>query len=439
MTRPHAGVGGVQTVLSQGLLTSAESKERRLSNSNPSQSFGMLLSVLVGGSLACAPASPRGASVKIGVLLPYTGEAAALSANLEKGSLLAVSEMNRAGGVGGLPVEIRFGNTFSDPERAVQAAEDLIDHGVVAVVGPGGDEVAAPVFASFLAAGIPLVSPLESITTEGVGSATEPWFRMTPTTKVLGENLAKLVRDEGTARVGAVVANDLYHSELGAAFSDRFGRDGAVDLLITVDEGAADFESLAAQLYASLEAGTEGVMLAMHPRPAARLAMGLAALRGAKGPPRWYLTPRLKTDIFLLNASAGAIGNAVGIAPEVFGGTRSVFEQRFMEASGDLPLDPAFFVYDATAVLLIALDRAAQQGGAPLPFGTAEAIVNVASFGGVLIPWDKFEEARQLNLEGRKMQYTGLTGPVILARDGARIIGTSSVWEVFDQRIVDRL
>jgi hypothetical protein len=73
-----------------------------------------------------------------------------------------------------------------------------------------------------------------------------------------------------------------------------------------------------------------------------------------------------------------------------------------------------------------------------LPEGIPAAIRQVASFGGVLLNWDDFGQARDINLAQGKLQFTGLTGPVILAADGARIIGTTSLWGVQNEAIVER-
>ncbi|MEO8182977.1 MAG: ABC transporter substrate-binding protein [Deltaproteobacteria bacterium] len=371
------------------------------------------------------------------MLLPYTGEASALSANLEKGSLLAVSDMNRAGGVNGLPIEIVFGNTFSDSGRAAEQARALVDQGAVAVIGPGGDEGAEAIYAALSEFGVPLLSPQASAIGQAVGTRELPWFRMAPSTRVLGENLAKLVGDSGSERVAAVIADDGYHSEIGAAFVARYAAYGRVEMSTTVDESAIDFESLTQAISDQLDAGVQGVMLAMQPRPAARLATELAARRGAKTPPKWFLTPRLKTDLLLQNASPGAFRDAVGIAPEVPGGIRGEFEQYFEQREDDKPFDPTFYVYDATVVALLAIDRALARGDA-LPEGIPQAIEEVASFGGVLVGWGGFAQARELNSKGSKLQFSGLTGPVILANDGSRIIGTTSLWGVQDETIIER-
>lgn len=371
----------------------------------------------------------------MGVLLPYTGGGSALSANLEKGSLLAVEEMNRAGGANGLPVEVLFGNTFSDSARAVEQARVLAEQGAVAVIGPGGDEGAEAVYEALAQYGVPLISPHAAALGPGTGTTAAPWFRMGPSTKVLGENLAKVVADSGTQRVAAVSAGDVYHAELGAAFRDRFTGFGSVDMAADVDEGAIDYEALTKRLSEQLDAGVEGVMLAMQPRPASRLATELDARRGGKPAPKWFLTPRLKTELLLENASPGAFRDAVGIAPKVE--TRGEFEQRFAERWGDKPFDPTFYQYDATAVALLAIDRALARGDR-LPEGIPEAIEAIASFGGVLLEWDDFVSAHELNQSLSKMQFSGLTGPVILAKDGTRIIGTTSLWGVQDETIIER-
>ena len=45
---------------------------------------------------------------------------------------------------------------------------------------------------------------------------------------------------------------------------------------------------------------------------------------------------------------------------------------------------------------------------------------------------------RDLNQARSKLQFSGLTGPVILARDGSRTIGTTSLWGVQDEAIIER-
>jgi ABC-type branched-subunit amino acid transport system substrate-binding protein len=307
----------------------------------------------------------------------------------------------------------------------------------VAVIGPGGDEGAEPVYEALSEFGVPLLSPSASAVGQGAGTDALPWFRMAPSTRVLGENLARVVSESGTGRVAAVIADDVYHSEIGAVFSDRYATYGKLEMSRTIDESSIDYESLTQALSEQLDAGVQGVMLAMQPRPAARLATELEARRSGKPPPKWYLTPRLKTELLLQNASPGAFRDAVGVAPEVLDGTRGEFEQFFAEREGDKPFDPTFYVYDATVVALLAIDRALGRGDS-LPEGIPQSIQDVTAFGGVLVGWQGFAQARELNANHSKLQFSGLTGPVILQNDGSRRIGTTSLWGVQDEAIIER-
>jgi branched-chain amino acid transport system substrate-binding protein len=344
--------------------------------------------------------------------------------------------MNRNGGVGNVPVDVVFGNTFSDADRSAESARELVEMGVVVVIGPGGDEVAAPVRSALAADGIPLLSPLASTTVAEDAGLESPWFRMSPTTTVMGRNLAKLAGDDGNRNMVAVMANDAYHAQLGQAFAQRFASYGELDEVVTLEHPEQSLQPLAANLAARVDAGLDAVMLALHPRVAARLATEVAALRNGKPPPRWYLAPRLKTDLLLQNASPGALEGAKGVGPEVFATTRGEFESRFAQGVGDVPFDATFFMYDATAVALVAMDRA-RAAGAELPAGLAPAVEQVASFGGIVVRWNEFDVARRINRDGGALQYTGLTGPVILAADGSRAIGTSSIWGVENGAITD--
>jgi ABC-type branched-subunit amino acid transport system substrate-binding protein len=269
-----------------------------------------------------------------------------------------------------------------------------------------------------------------------VGTSEAPWFRIAPTTKVLGQNLAKVVGDYGTTRIGTVVASDPYHRQLAQAFAERVATYASIELSVSIDESHFDVQALTRQISRQLDAGMQGLMLAMHPLPAARLATELAALRGTDALPQWYLTPRLKTDLLLQNASPRALAGAVGIAPEVFADTRNEFEGVFDSQFDDVPFDSTFYFYDATAVVLIAIDRALARGEV-LPAGIAAGVDDVASFGGGLVHWGDYQRARDINRSLAEMQYIGLTGPVILNADGSRSLGTSSVWGVQDGTIVE--
>ncbi len=86
---------------------------------------------------APAEAAPaEGGVLKIGVMGPLTGPAAAYGTAVANGADLAVKEINEAGGINGMQVELNPQDDEHDPEKAVNAYNTLKDWGMQVLVGP---------------------------------------------------------------------------------------------------------------------------------------------------------------------------------------------------------------------------------------------------------------------------------------------------------------
>ncbi|MGE8635290.1 MAG: ABC transporter substrate-binding protein, partial [Achromobacter piechaudii] len=92
-------------------------------------------------ALACAPwvARAQGATpVKIGVLHPVTGALAYSGQQCRLGALLAIEDINKAGGIkslGGAPLSAVLGDAQSRPEAGSAEVEKMNEAGVSAIVG----------------------------------------------------------------------------------------------------------------------------------------------------------------------------------------------------------------------------------------------------------------------------------------------------------------
>jgi branched-chain amino acid transport system substrate-binding protein len=73
--------------------------------------------------------------LKIGFSGCLTGRLSDLGTAGRNGALLAVEQANKAGGIQGRPVELIIKDDKHDPETAVAADRELIDQGVVAIIG----------------------------------------------------------------------------------------------------------------------------------------------------------------------------------------------------------------------------------------------------------------------------------------------------------------
>ncbi len=88
------------------------------------------------GSDKAADAGSESSSVfKIGAIGPVTGGAAVYGEAVKNGAELAVKEINEAGGIGGVQVELKYEDDEHDAEKAVNAYNTLKDWGMHALLG----------------------------------------------------------------------------------------------------------------------------------------------------------------------------------------------------------------------------------------------------------------------------------------------------------------
>jgi branched-chain amino acid transport system substrate-binding protein len=112
--------------------------------------------------LAVALGGPAQAEVLIGVAGPMTGKNAWFGEQIERGTALAVADINAAGGVLGQQVQLITADDFCDPEQAVAAAKKLVSDGVVFVDDHYCSHASIPASAVYEAANVLMISPTSS-------------------------------------------------------------------------------------------------------------------------------------------------------------------------------------------------------------------------------------------------------------------------------------
>jgi branched-chain amino acid transport system substrate-binding protein len=91
--------------------------------------------------LLSAPGSTEakleGKTVKLGAIYPITGKGAEWGEHSKIATQIAVDEINKAGGIGGVPVEVVIHDTATEVGQAISLARKLIqEEKVLAVIGP---------------------------------------------------------------------------------------------------------------------------------------------------------------------------------------------------------------------------------------------------------------------------------------------------------------
>lgn len=158
--------------------------------------------------------------VTLGVLMPTTGQLGPLGQSIARGAVLALDEINQAGGVDGRRLALVVCDTAVNEEQAVEAAEWLIESfNVPAIIGPAASSVTIRVFNDVgRPNGVLVISPAS--TAPSISTVPDPadlLWRTAPSDALQGAAMAAYLLDQGFEKVALVNRDDAY----GNGFVDR--------------------------------------------------------------------------------------------------------------------------------------------------------------------------------------------------------------------------
>lgn len=358
----------------------------------------------------CGSSTPDDPSreVRIGLLLPFTGADSATASNFERAALFAASRVNLGGGIAGKPLRIVSQDTHSDVDAARRSVDALLRSGVRVVIGPESAAIGPEVFQILKDNGVALVSPF-------VGSGEElteceiPWFRLAPSAEAVGNALADQIYDQDVENITVIAEEDAYNSAFAAATRARFvarGRRASLELKV-----ASNAQSFGKVVRAALEENADAIVLAASARTGALLINELDATSNEH--PSWFLSPSLKTELFVANVSPSALDGAQGVAPAILKDT-AAFDAAFAQQwQGDQPLEGAYYYFDAVALVAIALSREAVT---EVPRDLAHLVQTIRDSGrspGTTTDWDEIPTRLRELGDGEPIFYSGLAGPLL--------------------------
>jgi ABC-type branched-subunit amino acid transport system substrate-binding protein len=187
--------------------------------------------------------APGAAPLRIGGLLPHTGELATSGPPMFAGAKLAVKELNDAGGVLGQPVKWVDGDDGTDPAVAKATLTRLVDqeHCQV-IIGAGASGVSLAVLPLAKAKGVVMISPDNTsaeLTTADDGGL---YFRTAPPDGLQAAALADIIVRDGTRKIAIIYRDDSYGSGLAKSTKERLVSAGlkADDVTMYSYSSAAD-------------------------------------------------------------------------------------------------------------------------------------------------------------------------------------------------------
>jgi len=202
--------------------------------------FVLGIAVGCGGGAQNAGDEDKGGEIKVGLNVELSGGVASYGTNCRDGAMLAIEEINAAGGVLGKQLNpiVRDCKSLADEAMSVSAA--LVDEGIVAQIGPlvsGNVQGSTPVM---MDNGIPLIAPAATAPNvtvdEKTGETLNSIFRVCFIDPFQGTLMAEFAADNLGAKTAAIYkdASTDYGKGLAEFFKKTFEAKGGT---IVAEEG----------------------------------------------------------------------------------------------------------------------------------------------------------------------------------------------------------
>lgn len=190
-------------------------------------------------------------AVHIGAIFEQSGPVAAYGTSELHGVQLAVEEINEAGGINGVEIELSDYDTQSEETEAAQLATRAASEGAHVIIGPatsGATMAAAP---SATDAEVPLISPSatdDQVTVGSDGEVTPYVFRTSFQDSFQGVALANFASGDLGAQTAVILGDNSsdYGVGLAEAFSGQF--DGEIVATENFTAGDTDFSAVLTSL-----------------------------------------------------------------------------------------------------------------------------------------------------------------------------------------------
>jgi len=312
-----------------------------------------ILSILISAAIGC---EKKENPIKVGFVGGLTGRLSDLGTAGRNGVILAVEEMNSRGGINGRPVALITKDDKQNPKEALRVDRDLIDEGVVAIIGHMTSAMSMAVLPFMNKEKVLMISPTTS--TNKVTGIDDYLIRMVPPNKSETDHLARhAFKVMGLKKMAAIY--DLSNRVFGEGFLNNFrdefeGLGGKIIHVETFTSGKdMDFVKLAESL---LKSDPDGMLIVTGGLDAAMISQRIR-VTGSKAPIiscAWSMTADLIHD-------GGPAVEGV-VFSQLFNResrqkTYLEFRKRFEERFGEAPNFAASHGYEAALALLKALSK----------------------------------------------------------------------------------
>lgn len=192
------------------------------------------------------------ADITIGVMAPVTGPVAAYGDQVRKGAEVAVEEINKKGGVLGEKLVLKVVDDAGEPKQGVSAANQIVNDGILFVVGPVTSNVAIPASDVLSENGVLMVTPTATgpdLTARGLENVLRTCGRDDQQAEVMANYVLEKFKDK---KIAVIHDKASYGKGLADAFKTVLNKGGVTEVVYdSVTPGDKDFNALVAKLKAA--------------------------------------------------------------------------------------------------------------------------------------------------------------------------------------------
>lgn len=357
-----------------------------------------------------ASSSAQNGTIKIVSSLPRTGSANAQTGTIVNGIKMAIAEVG--GAIGGRKIVYEDWDDASpqrgnwDPAVEAQNADKAVgDPTVMAYIGTYNSGAAKISMPKLNNAGLVMVSPANtapSLTKQGFGEANEPavyrptgkinYFRVVPTDDVQGAVAADYAKEIGATKAFVLNDREVYGKGVAGVFEKRAKEIGLEVVGVEgIDPKASNYKSLVTKMK---QAGADLVYFGGTTQTnAGQLAKDIVA-GGLKA--KLIVPDGCYEQAFIEAAGNRALEGRCfitfgGVDPKLLTGKGKDFYENYKKTYGGEPEGYAVYGYEATKVVLAAMQRLYDGGKQITRESVLEEVGRTKDFTGALGTWS-FDE-----------------------------------------------
>ena len=186
--------------------------------------------------------------VKIGIVVPLTGQLASEGQDMENAIKLAIADVNAKGGVLGGKITTVTADDACDPQQGAAAGSKLASAGVTAILGGYCSGAVLPTLKIYGDANIPFVI-IGANSTKLVAANQGDAFLINSTSDAQADTAIKLMKTKNVKSLAVIDEGDAYSADLANLTSTAFAKAGGTVVdKETVASGEQDFSTVVSNI-----------------------------------------------------------------------------------------------------------------------------------------------------------------------------------------------